>query len=100
MDIIADILVPVLAILAGGGGASAYYIQKRMRRIELATSQQEANDQTMLSFYAMWNEELRRLRIEIDKLHALVAALEGEIIALGGDPVRVRLQLAKDMRNG
>lgn len=100
MSALTEILIPVLAILIGGSGASAFFIQRRMRKLELATSQQEANDQTMLSFYAMWNEELRRLRIEIDKLHALVSALESEIVALGGDPVRVRLQLARDFRNG
>lgn len=83
-----DVLGWAIAALFGGGATVGVQKSKKM-------TQQEANDQSTLTFYALWNDELKRLREEIDHLHVLVAALETEIITLGGDPVRVRLELAK-----
>lgn len=49
-------------------------------------------------FYIMWEKELVRLRVEINHLHALVAALETELITLGGDPYKIRMEAAKRLR--
>lgn len=35
-------------------------------------------------------EQLRRLTAEVDRLQSLATALEAEVIALGGDPRRIR----------
>lgn len=102
--VLINVLVGLFAALLGSGGATAHFLNRRLRKTEATTaniqagvSQQAANDSTMLSFYALWTEELERLRKDIDRLHALVGALEHEIISLGGDPVRVRLELAKEL---
>lgn len=83
-----EALMAILSAAVGAGALKGWQVSRNI-------SQQEVNEQSVLSFYALWNEELKRLRTEIDTLHLLVSALEQEIITLGGDPVRVRLGVAR-----
>lgn len=95
-----DLVVALVSLLFGGGGVFAWNRTRQTDRANANASATAANEQSMLSFYALWNDELKRLRKEIDALHFLVQALEMEIITLGGDPVRVRLELSKELARG
>lgn len=45
--------------------------------------------------YPLWAKEVDRLAKQIDILHALIMALESELILLGGDPIKVRLDVMR-----
>jgi len=93
--VLETLITVVIGALLGGSSILGMYRARLQTAIAGEQNQQSANDKTMLTFYTMWNDELIRLRREIDELHMLVVALEQEIIVLGGDPVRIRIELAK-----
>ncbi len=81
-----DLLQIVLAAL--GGSAITKWLdvraQKKTVETDLTTTLQN-----------LWKTELKHLEDQINKLQILVGLLEQELVHLGGDPVRLRLQVAK-----
>lgn len=64
----------------------------RERRRDKIAADQGAVDLTA-KFYELWGAELKRMTAQIDRLQALVVALENEVLLLGGDPIRIRRQV-------
>ena len=76
----------LLAALSGGllGEIFRWFSGKRGRFIQDAER-----------VVGLFRTEIDRLSSEINELKVLVSALEGEVIFLGGDPHRVRADVAR-----
>lgn len=85
MDL-ASVATAIALVVSGAGGAEMIRTLRERKKDAVAI----AND-----FYPLWLAELDRLKDLIDEMHVLVEALENEITFLGGDPVKIRIELAK-----
>lgn len=96
-----DALWGALGVVLGGVGAEAIRaIRGRKPDAQALTDQ----------FYELWRKELDRLtsqanaltaevirlQTETDHLKRVIAALEAEVIALGGDPKRITARMMRD----
>ena len=82
----ADLAVAVIA-----SGALTAVVQAALRRRNDAVA-------ALNSVAAGLNTDLLRLRAEREYLQILVGALESEIVAMGGDPIRVRRELTERLQ--
>lgn len=83
-----EIVALLVSGVLGGGGAAEGYRRWKAKQVTEPLTLAQAQEQ----FYSMWTTEIERLATEVRHLQVLVAALESEIITLGGDPMRVRLR--------
>jgi hypothetical protein len=77
----------ILGLVVIGGGATEIIRWLTRRRVDAAD--------VMGKLYVSVERELSRLGLEVDRLHILVLVLEEELVALGGDPARVRAEVGR-----
>lgn len=92
-------LVTVLPLLLGG--VVAYRKQSKSSPETASTVAAAANTITEAAerMAKSLNQEIGRLKEVIDELVSLVHALEDEVVFLGGDPRRIRLQAEERRKN-
>ena len=87
----AELVAVIIAVLSGLGGLATGIMSKRKIDADAGSTIVMSASKTV----NMMEKQLERLQKQIDNLHVLIEALENEIILLGGDPVRVHIELAK-----
>lgn len=85
----ADVL-ELIGVAIGGGILTEVFRAWRSRKIDSIDS--------ATKFYQLWDENMNRMDREVEKLQVLVAALKAEVIALGGDPMRIEIEIARNHR--
>lgn len=74
------------------GGAAAELVRFFRHRTVDASA-------VMGAMYPIFHQEIQRLSLQLDRLQALIVALETEVVHLGGDPNRIRQQVLKDLQD-
>jgi len=93
-------------IIAAFIGAVAGWLTSRaaksQRQADVQLTHEHVQQQELANLRALWEANMEALKGQVDiltervqELSALVTALEVEIVSLGGDPRRVRLELAR-----
>lgn len=88
------ILVALAALLTG---SAAMWQQQRGTKTDSTTAAAQLTS-IASSLVRDLRDEIDRLRESVADLQHLVAALESEIVTLGGDPRRIRLEVATRAR--
>lgn len=81
--------IELVGVAIGGGILTEVFRAWRNRKADSIDS--------ATKFYALWNQNMNRMDAEVEKLQILVAALKAEIIALGGDPLRIEIEIARKL---
>lgn len=77
----------VVSLLVGAGGSIVV--------VELIKTWRDKDKNQLDLFYPTWKAEMEMLRVEMANLRRLVVALSDELETLGGDPIKVRVELER-----
>lgn len=85
-NLLATVVVVVVSGMSGAIGVELIRTWRDKTRLDAAW------------LYPVWQSEMAAVRQELSDLRELVIALSDEVTSLGGDPTKVRVELARQQR--